>query len=355
VRIISVIAGSILIGVAIVDTVGTLVATRIQTRRWWPTAVLYRYSWPLWRAVGRKIGDEDRRESVLSIYGPLSLLTLLVFWVTMQVIGWGLVWWGYRTGIHTIESLLESIYYAGIGFFTVGFGDVVHVASAPRILELVEAFFGLTTMALLIGFMPTLFAAYSTREELVSTLDDLSGARVTPLGLLEAYARDGDPAELYEMFDRWEMWTASVLESHSSYPMLMLFRSKQSGQSWIAASVIVTETAALCVSMIDSPPDSRALRLCRRTAQTATRLADALTIERASTPIAEVVMPEERLRVIYARLGELGYERRPYEEARARLNAWHDAYVPHLSALVARLLIAPEFRLPPAVAALSYD
>ena len=52
---------------------------------------------------------------------------------------------------------------------------------------LVEAFFGLMTMALLIGFLPTLFAAYSTREELVSTLDDLSGERVTPLGLLEAY------------------------------------------------------------------------------------------------------------------------------------------------------------------------
>ena len=145
------------------------------------------------------------------------------------------------------------------------------------------------------------------------------------------------------------------LESHSSYPMLMLFRSKQSGQSWIAASVIVTETAALCVSMIDRPPDSRALRLCRRTAQTAARLADTLTIERISTASAEVVMPEERLRVIYERVGELGYERRPYEEVRTRITAWHDAYMPHLSALVARLLIPAEFRLPPAVIALSYD
>ncbi len=253
------IAGVILIGVAVVDTVGTLVATRIQTRRWWPTAVLYRYTWPWWRAVGRKIEDEDQREGFLSIYGPLSLLTLLVFWVTTQVVGWGLVWWGLRDGIQTLDSLLESIYYAGVGFFTVGFGDVIPTASAPRVLVLVEAFFGLTTMALLIGFLPTLFAAYSTREELVSTLDDLSGTRVTPLGLIEAYARDGDATPLYEMFTHWEMWTARVLESHSSYPMLMLFRSKQSGQSWIAASVIVTETAALCVSMIDGPPDPRAL------------------------------------------------------------------------------------------------
>ena len=76
---------------------------------------------------------------------------------------------------------------------------------------------------------------------------------------------------------------------------------------------------------------------------------------RSATPRADISFPEERLRVIYERMGELGFERRPYEEMRARLEAWHDAYMPHLAALVARLLIAPEFRLPPAVIALSYD
>ena len=340
------IAGVILICVAGVDTVGTLVATRIQTRRWWPTAVLYRYTWPWWRAVGRKVEDEDQREGFLSIYGPLSLLTLLVFWVTTQVVGWGLVWWGLRDGIQTLDSLLESIYYAGIGFFTVGFGDVIPTASAPRVLVLIEAFFGLTTMALLIGFLPTLFAAYSTREELVSTLDDLSGTRVTPLGLIEAYARDGDATPLYEMFTHWEMWTARVLESHSSYPMLMLFRSKQSGQSWIAASVIVTETAALCVSMIDAPPDPRALTAlpADRADRGAPRGRDRAR-GRHLRASADITFPEERLREIYDRLGELGFERRPYEEVRTRLDAWHNAYVPHLAALVSRS--AHRARVPP--------
>jgi len=309
----------------------------------------------MWRFFAKRVHDDDQREAFLSIYGPLSLLTLLIFWVTMQVLGWGLVWWGLRNGIHTISSLLESVYYAGIGFFTVGFGDVVPIASAPRILVLVEAFMGLVTMALLIGFMPNAFSAYSTREELVSTLDDLSGERVTPLGLIEAYARTGDATELYQMFDRWEMWTASVLESHSSYPMLMTFRSKQPGQSWIAASVIVTETAALCVSIIDGPPDHRALKLCRRTAQMAGRLENAIALEGIISSRATIEIPDERLQVIYDRMGELGFERRSFAEARRRIDTWHEAYMPAMTALVARLLIAPEFRLPPAVTQLSYD
>jgi hypothetical protein len=344
-----------MIAIATVDTVGTLVATRIRTRRWWPTAVLYRYSWAPWRGMAKRIEDEDDRESFLSIYGPLSLLMLLVFWAGMQVVGWGLVWWGMRNGIPTLDSLLESIYYSGVAFFTIGFGDVVPIASAPRILVVVEGFFGVATMALLIGFLPTLFAAYSTREELVSTLDDLSGDRVTPLGMLDAYTRDGDAGELYSQFERWEEWTASVLESHSSYPMLMLFRSKQSGQSWIAAMVVVTETAALCISIIDAPPDRRALRLCRRTAQTVVRLKGALVEEGIPVDTERLVLPEERLQAIYDKFGELGFPRRPLGEARERLDQWHQAYIPDLEALIRRLLIPREFRLPPAVATLSND
>ena len=219
----------------------------------------------------------------------------------------------------------------------------------------VEGFFGVATMALLIGFLPTLFAAYSTREELVSTLDDLSGDRVTPIGMLDVYTRDGDAGELYSQFERWEAWTASVLESHSSYPMLMLFRSKQLGQSWIAAMVIVTETAALCISIIDAPPDPRALRLCRRTAQTVARLTSALVEEGIPVDTERLALPEERLQAIYDKFGERGFPRRPYAEAVERLDLWHQAYIPELEALIRRLLIPREFRLPPAVATLSND
>ncbi len=180
----------------------------------------------------------------------------------------------------------------------------------------------------------------------MSTLDDLSGTRVTPLGMLEAYAREGDLTALYEMFERWEMWTASVLESHSSYPMLMLFRSKQSGQSWIAASVIVTETAALCLSMIDGPPDPRALRLCRRTAQTAARLESA-HLARGRSPSTRRHRASLRSGFESSTRGwaSSGSSADPTKRCAHGIEAWHDAYMPHLLALVARLLIPR--RVPP--------
>ncbi len=88
--------------------------------------------------------------------------------------------------------------------------------------------------------------------------------------------------------------------------------------------------------------------LCRRTAQTAARLESAISSRAHATPRADIVMPEERLRVIYERMGELGSSADPTKRCAPGIEAWHDAYMPHLAALVARLLIAAEFRLPPA-------
>ena len=65
--------------------------------------------------------------------------------------------------------------------------------------------------------------------------------------------------------------------------------------------------------------------------------------------------PEERLQAIYDKFGELGFPRRPFAEARERLDRWHEAYIPELEALIRRLLIPREFRLPPAVTPFSND
>ena len=97
--------------------------------------------------MGRRASPE-RREEFLGLYGPLSLLGLLVLWVVLLVAGWGAVWWGLRPAVSGVGSYLDAVYFAGVGFFTVGFGDVLPTGGLARLLVLVEAFMGLVTMAL---------------------------------------------------------------------------------------------------------------------------------------------------------------------------------------------------------------
>ena len=43
----------------------------------------------------------------------------------------------------------------------------------------------------------------------------------------------------------WEQWSAELLESHISYPMLSYYRSQHSDHSWLAATAVVMDTCAL--------------------------------------------------------------------------------------------------------------
>ncbi|HSO51795.1 MAG TPA: ion channel [Actinomycetes bacterium] len=164
-------AGLALVLIAAGDAVSTLVTTRRRRARHWPTPTYYRWTWRAWRAVGRRAGPE-LREEFLGVYGPLSLLGLLVMWVVLLVAGWGAMWWGLRSAVKGVDGYLDAVYFAGVGFFTVGFGDLVPTGGLARLLVLVEAFMGLVTMALVIGYLPTLYGAYSRRELQLLALDD---------------------------------------------------------------------------------------------------------------------------------------------------------------------------------------
>ena len=145
------VAGVVLVAAVATDAVSTLVTTQRRSGRWWPTYLFYRRTWRPWRALARRIGSEHARERLLAVYGPLSLLGLLVVWVLLLLVGWGLVWWVLSDRLSGVHSYLDALYFAGVGFFTVGFGDVVPVGALARMLALVQAFMGLVSVALVIG------------------------------------------------------------------------------------------------------------------------------------------------------------------------------------------------------------
>jgi hypothetical protein len=257
-------AGVVLIGAVATDAVSTLVTTQRRSGRWWPTYVFYRRTWRLWRAAAQHVPSEEARERLLAVYGPLSLLGLLILWVLLLLVGWGLVWWVLSDRLSGVHSYLDALYFAGVGFFTVGFGDVVPVGGLARMLALVQAFMGMFTIALVIGYLPTLFGAFSRREAQLLTLDDLTDERTSSTGLITAWHADGGLDGLAAAFADWERWCAEVFDSHTAYPMLAFFRSRQPGQHWLTALGVVTDAASICLAAIKGARAGPAMRLHRR-------------------------------------------------------------------------------------------
>src|ERR1051325_2418309 len=103
-------------------------------------------------------------------------------------------------------------------FFTLGLGDVTPKSVTGRILTAIECGTGFGFLAALIGYLPTIYYAFSRREANIALLDARAGPRPSGTKTLKRGARSGNPETLTQLFADWERWAADILESHISYP-----------------------------------------------------------------------------------------------------------------------------------------
>ena len=246
-----------LIVVVLWDVFETIVLPRRVTRRFRLTRFFYRSIWFPWSALARMIHKSKRRETFLSIFGPLSLLMLLVIWATALVFGFAFIHWAVGSQISSATGstgFLTDLYYSGTTFCTLGLGDIAPIDPVARIMTVVEASMGLGLLALVIGYFPVLYQAFSRREVNISMLDARAGTPPTAAELLRRHQE----AQSLDSFDRllrdWEMWAADLMESHLSYPVLCFFRSQHDNQSWLAALNTVLDACSLVMVGIDGIP-----------------------------------------------------------------------------------------------------
>ncbi len=334
---IAVVVGLLLVLSVLADLVNTLVSTATSQRRWWLSVILYRRTWWSVRALAARAPNEATKEIILAIYAPVSVLMLLTAWVIQQVIGFGLIWWGLG-GVDGADGLFDSIYYSGVVYFTLGFGEVVPVSVVPRVGSLIEAFSGVLTTALVIGYLPALYAAFSDRERKLMTLDDGTEERITPTSLLLSRAPTGEVDDVLRFFEGWEEWVAGVIETHSTFPMLSLFRSKHAGQSWITALGLLCDAALQCQIIADAK-DRAPYWLIRRSIILFNELTAHVDLSEyrarldATYETDSDAEHEHLFRGLYDTLAERGFELTDYEVARAdtlELRRLYDAQLEYL-------------------------
>lgn len=267
------------------------------------------------RRLGRAIDDDERRERVLGVFAPVSVLVLLMAWATQQVVGFGLIWWGLG-GIDGADGLFDSLYLSGVVYFTLGFGEVVPVEAVPRIGALIEAFSGVLTTALVIGYLPALYSAYSERERKLMTLDDGTEDRITPGSLVMSRAPTGDVRDLFRFFAKWEDWIAGVLETRTTFPMLVFFRSKHRGQNWITALGVVTDAALIC-QMIRGAENREPYWMLRRSTRLFQEFTADVDLSNYRRDLDGFYESGELWREMYDVLSAHGFDLIPPDEARA--------------------------------------
>jgi Ion channel len=313
-------AGIVLLTLVLADVFETVVVPRPSPGFHRLSRYLVRWTWRAWRWIGARTRTGLKRDEFYGLYAPGAVVLLLVAWMALLVVGFGLLFHALRNELEPVpQNLGTSLYFAGTSILTLGFGDVVANGALARMVSIVAAAAGLGLVALVITFLFSLYASYQRRESMVVTLSGRAGAPPSAVVLLEAHARLDLVDELPQLFGTWETWAAEVLDSHVAYPLLGYFRSSHDNVSWLSALGAVLDACALVLTTIEGVPRGQAELTKRGGAHLVEDISNTLSLRGDGSRVdrAEFDAVYERLRAAGYRLGDLDASWRRFERGRS--------------------------------------
>lgn len=200
------------------------------------------------------------QDMVLSPIGPLCLVIQLASWAAGFVFGFALLLQS------TTHNFAWSLSQATTALFTVG---AIHVGGHKNIaLDIGAGATWVVVVTLQIAYLPSLYDAFNRREGLVAMLESRSAVPAWGPEILARHQIVGITDTLPELYSQWEAWSADLAESHTTYPVLLFFRSPEAWYSWLIGLLAVLDAAALHLSLAPQTASSQA-RLCLRMGFTA--------------------------------------------------------------------------------------
>jgi hypothetical protein len=228
------------------------------------------------RVIGRS--DYATRDRVFALQAPFGLFAQLLEWASLIWVSFAAIFWSLSASVVDGRTVSRALEESGSSMLTLGF-------DAPRglarqLTSFAAAGVGLTLLALVIAYIPTVYAAFSRREAVITKLVVRTGLPLTGVALLSSSWRLGRFDQLEEVWDGWENWFIDVGESHGTFPQLAFFRSPHPQNHWVLASEAVLDGAALFTTVCDVPRQSRKSSLTRPAPSFATSVSRCVTITR---------------------------------------------------------------------------
>ena len=337
VRVVEFLVGLLVVVVFAFDVFQSVVLPR-------PTPVSYRPSaglvWALYgacRSIALRASDA-KREQLLGTFAPFSVVALLLCWMAGLIVGYGLMLHSMADQIKPpVDRLGSALYLASASMLTIGFGDIVPIAGLPRFISVMAGATGLGLVAVVITFLFTLFGEFQRREILVIKLSARAGAPPSGVNLLETYALYGMLDRLGDVFADWETWSAEVLDSHLSYPILAFFRSTHDNQSWISALGAVLDASTLVLTTVEGVPRGPA----KLAHAVGVHLVEDLGQYFGLTDGKEAYVERDEFTAARERLAASGFQLRDCEESWANFTRLRAEYAGVLNAMARRWMTPP--------------
>ena len=298
---------------------------------------VFQLVWIPARGLGRRLPGRSG-DTFLGIFGPLGVLVVLGLWAFGVILGFAALQWagGSHVAPHHTGTFFDDLYFSG-GAFLSAAGGVSPQNSFSKVVMLFEAATGLVLLFIVIGYLPALYSAFSRREVVVSQLDPRAGSPPSAGALLMRSAERGGWEEVATYLDEWDNWTAELMETHLSYPVLAYWRSQHVNQHWLVALTTVVDTSAFAMAAAPGPA-AHAGELMFAIGRHA--LADlAYTFNAKPRPPAADRLPPAVLSELCEELMQRDLEIADEEAVRERLDQLRSTYEPYATALAEHLAV----------------
>lgn len=295
----------------------------------------------------------ERRDAIMAYYAPIGLMLLLPTWYLLILLGYAAIYWTFGVG-----EPFDALRLSGSSLFTLGF----EISKTPLVTVTVftEAMVGLMLVGLLIAYLPTMYSAFSRREQAVNMLEVRAGNPPSALEMLLRFNRIHGLDKLADYWKVWEAWFADVEESHTTLPALIFFRSPRAENSWVTAAGTVLDAASITLAAVDSPFEASAA-LCIRSGFLAfrriTHYFDIPTPQDPQYPKDSISVSREELNSVLDQLAEAGVPiKADREQVWEDFAGWRVNYDRSLLVLCSMVMAphavwssdrAPRFNLPP--------
>jgi len=221
----------------------------------------------IFRLRARPSAPYAKRDRVMSLYGPVSLLILLVTWVTIVILAYTAMYWGLGG-----RSIRDAFSLSGSAVLTLGFADPGDLPATALVFT--EAALGLILLALMITYLPSIYSVFSRRENMVAGMELRGGSPPSAVEVLSRSWRVDRFAKLGTLWRRAEQWFLELQETHTSFPAVAFFRSPQPDHSWVTSAGVILDSASVLLSAVDRPPDADAAYCIRAGYLALRRIAD---------------------------------------------------------------------------------
>jgi len=282
--------------------------------------VIFRFTQALFDAIIRPVRSEARRQGILSLFAPVSLLAVLA--AVLALIGFGYTLALYGAGI---KPLIRAFLFSGSALSTLGFespGNSFWVI----VLSAVESLTVVIIVALLVAYLPTIYSSYQQREQAVNNLDELTGPQPDGVKVVDAYVNVFGPSRLGELWQTWIGWFTDLATSGSTLSGELFLRSSRWERSWICAAGAMLDAAALVDSSVDLTTDPAADRLVRFGSRTLRQILEPLQLrcpDQPKWPEIPINITHQEFDEAYAHLQQSGLPMKPDKNAAWKTFAQH--------------------------------